>query len=284
MKKIFSSLIVAMLCASIAFAGEFGGTSVINTIIDTDDEQQKLETDLAYVAGWYKGESFELYSVWDQETNTIEFEEANIKFALFDLNWAIGQKAVPIGFMHLQRPETSVFITAPRADVIRNGLHLDTGFDIIQLEGMYWSNNDINEYVIKGSVSVLDEGVTLFISYNDSEELRSTYGEFVTGGLFRYESLAVNLSLSGEYMPDNGNFWAKGVTNPGFFSKVGLFAGYYNLANNEDIVNGYTDFVYNPDAWVYGAYMDLSKDVTASLEYKIGEEFNPIVLQFTATF
>jgi len=271
-----------MMGAFPVLAGDFGGTAAIDATVNVDNDAQNLSTDLTYVAGWCNAESFELYGVWNQDLNTLEFEEANIKFSLFDLNWAIGQKAVPIGFMHMQRPDQSVFITAPRGDFIAKGLHLDTGYDILSVEGMYLEGSE--EYVVKTSVNLFEDGLEVFVSYNDVDSLKTTYGSFVVGGLFKYESLFANLSFMGEYMPDNGNFWAKGVTSPGIFDKVGLFAGYYNVRDNADIINGYSEFVYNPDAWVYGAYMDLSERVTASVEYKLDEGLNPIVMQFVATF
>lgn len=280
MKKLF--IIMFMLFSLPAMAGGFGGTAVIDATVDVDNDSQNLSTDLTYVAGWYDGKSFEGYGIWNKDLNTVEFEEANIKFSLFDLNWSVGKKAAPIGFMHLQRPEQSMFITAPRADFISDGLYLNASEGPISVDGMYLEDSD--EYVVKTTIDLFNDGFVGFVSYNNVLELENTYGQFVLGGLFKYESLLVNLSVTGEYMPDTGNFWARSVTGPGVFDKIGLFAGYYNIEDNSGVVNGYNEFSYSPDAWTYGGYIDLSDNVTASVEYKLDEGLNPIIAQFVATF
>jgi hypothetical protein len=271
-KKVTILMVFMMMFGVTAHAGDLNGVVSATAQIDMSDSENDFNVNDPYVALGYGGDNFGMYASY--EDTTVVFEEVYVQYPFLNLDWKVGQVIAPFGFDHLQRPETTVFITAPRGSYYRNGLTLQTIGDKMSLEGSYLG---ANEYTLRGSLALFDGGNTTSLSYANSDFLEAQYGQWALTNKLLYESLMFNTSILAEWMPDTGDVWIRSVLSPGIFDVIGLMVGYYDVA----------DMLYSTDGgtvWSYGAYVDISTTATASVEWNNDKAINPITVRITANF
>ncbi len=266
---IILSVLAYEACGQMPLSGEL---SIVGDL-DLGDKNQDPNSYIQHLGVYSKSENAYVYGVMDRYEE-IEIREAYVTFELKNLRWKLGKVQVPFGFMDLDNPTKSVFIVYPRKNYNDYGLHLATRYDIMKLEGAYI---DHLNYSFKSKFLFLDGNEVISFSYANSEYL----DDFSINNEFFYSSLFFNFSNVIEYNPDSGNFWTRSVFAPGILDFIGINLGYYHLNHVEQ---GLQDYDLTGDAFTYGFYLDMAKDVTISNEWKSNTSFNKPTIKITAKF
>jgi len=278
----FLGIIFLVYCVgclvSKSYAEELNFTLSIESKLETDLDSS-IEPTIRELSIDYKKDNLTFFSTIDDSAGTMTIDEVSYNFHMYDLDWRLGKTIVPFGYDYLERVNSSVFITAPTASNYGYGLHMSTGYDILQAESFI---DGESRWSAKGTLRLFNDGITTTFSYTDINEIVNEYGNWSITNKFLYSSLFLNLSLLTEYLPDNGGFWTRSVISPGVFDLIGVFGGYYNLDGN--IAHGLDNYIYQPDSWVYGGYVDISKETSLSIEFKSDRAFSPMFIRLTTKF
>lgn len=296
-------IFIGMIFVSLVMFGvslaetNYGGVASIESTFDykSSTSEDDVSVDQAYLAGWYgnddgyfyvRSEAFQVDFIdangdtTNYESQRLEVDELYGKFHLIheSLDWKIGKALIPFGFEYLSRPNTSVFITSPRQDFYAMGLHLEYKYGIIGFQGSYLGDE---QYSAKVRLSFLDGMDKLAFAITNIDDVEDSYGSYSITNAFKYASTFFDASLLAEYTPDNDDFWTRLVIAPGVFDSVGLFGGYYHV---QEMHNTLHDFSGDPDIWSYGAFVDVSPNMTVSAEWMNSLVLNPVTLEITIKF
>lgn len=246
----------------------YGSIAVIGSF-DKDTEKD-LTTTISHLAVGKSTDQMELYTVYNQKDKTVDIQEALVKFSLFDVNLKFGQMATPFGINYLDRPENSVFISVPRYDTYDLGFMGTLEDSRVKFDAFYGGNNNWS-----ARIAAKLFGESIIPSYSMMTNQVSAIGIQTY-----YTSLGADISVLGEWLPDNGNTWLRTVVTPGFYNKIGFMASYYNTVKPGSL----NEFDFNPDAWTAGFYLVPAEKVTASFEWKKDEGFIPVTFEIATTF